>query len=151
VQLSVDSNFSTPASMLLDDSGLTVDSISAGPIASSLTYYWRVSATDSLGTGPFSAHNVFATGAIVGILPNAGFSMERLSASNGDVLRFSLPAQSHVSITLYDSQGRMQEELLNANKDAGSYSLPLNTAKLSGAYFLDFRAQGIHQTLSLHL
>jgi len=150
LQLSVDSNFSSPASMLADDSGLTADTLVVGPIADNLVYYWRVSAKNSLGTSPFSARNKFTTGNnVAGISQNSGPSMERLSMSN-DVLRFFLPARSLVSITLYDSQGRMQETLLNADKDAGNYTLSLNAAKLSGASFLDFRANGIHRTLLIH-
>ncbi len=151
VQLSVDSNFTSPGNMLVDDSGITATSLKVGPIANGLTYYWRVNAENALGSSAFSARFVFTTAAFVGILPNKGFALEQLNADNGKTLQFALPNRSHVSITLFDSQGRMLEKLLNEDRNAGNYTLPLPAEKLKGTNsFLDFQADGFHKTLMLH-
>ncbi len=148
VQVSTDSTFTS--TLVVNDSTLTTPTKAVTGLAISTRYYWRVNAKDSLGTSSYSAVRNFMTTSVAGIMPQ-GFALERLNAGNGDALRFSLPSRGHVDITLFDSQGRMEQKLLDADRDAGSYTLPLPAAKLRGAdYFLEFRAEGFHKTLMLH-
>lgn len=63
VQFSTDSTFSNVIffSPLLDDSTVTATSQSVGPLTNGTTYYWRVNAKNSAGTGAFSARRAFST------------------------------------------------------------------------------------------
>jgi transposase-like protein len=58
LQLSTTSAFT---STVLDDSTLTSTSKQVGPLANNTTYFWRVSAKNSVGTSPFSAARSFTT------------------------------------------------------------------------------------------
>jgi len=55
-------------------------------------------------------------------------------------IRYSLPAESKVSLQLYDISGRLVKTLVNEQKKQGDYSTPINTQALSaGVYFLSLQ------------
>jgi len=57
-------------------------------------------------------------------------------------IRFSLPAESKVSLQLYDISGRLVKTLVNESKKSGIYNVPLNTEMLSaGVYFLSLETK----------
>jgi len=57
-------------------------------------------------------------------------------ASYRTTIQYSLPAESKVSIKVYDVTGKEISSLLNANKNAGNYSIDFNASQLSnGIYY----------------
>ena len=57
-------------------------------------------------------------------------------ASSRTTIQYSLAADSKVSIKVYDVTGKEISNLLNANKNAGSYSIDYNASQLSnGIYY----------------
>ena len=58
-------------------------------------------------------------------------------------ISFSVPADMHVDLTIYDSNGREVEQLVNDVKLAGSYSIDWDASmNASGVYFIRFNADG---------
>ena len=51
-------------------------------------------------------------------------------------IRFELPTASDVKLSIYDITGRLVEELLNTNMNAGAYDLRWNAANLSSGMYL---------------
>jgi len=82
-------------------------------------------------------------------------SAASVTLENGEALQFSLPEQSHVTLEIFNSQGRMVSEVLNETRNAGNYTVTLSNAlragELSGSeYLLDFRAGAFHKALEIH-
>ncbi|MFH0989187.1 MAG: hypothetical protein V1799_04125 [bacterium] len=62
IQLSTNSTFSSTP---FDQSGLTSTSFAVPGLVTNTTYYWRVNATNSIGTGEWSPYRSFTTGSNV--------------------------------------------------------------------------------------
>jgi hypothetical protein len=58
VQIATSAEFTTP---IVNQSGITVPSYTAGNLLNNTTYYWRVSAVNAGGTGEWSGHRSFKT------------------------------------------------------------------------------------------
>ena len=57
-------------------------------------------------------------------------------------IRYSLPAESKISLQLYDISGRLVKTLVNESKKSGIYNVNLNTKILSaGVYFLSLQTE----------
>jgi photosystem II stability/assembly factor-like uncharacterized protein len=57
-------------------------------------------------------------------------------------IHYSLPAESKVSLQLYDISGRLVKTLVNEQKKQGNYSINLNSRTLSaGVYFLSLETE----------
>ncbi len=110
-------------------------------------YYWRVRAKNATGTSAFATRRRFTTTAAATL-----FSAEsqHLTLASGGVFQFNLPSRAWVQISLFDSKGRVQQQLLNEVREAGHYSIPMPTASKGAYYLLDFRAAGIHKTFKVH-
>jgi photosystem II stability/assembly factor-like uncharacterized protein len=68
------------------------------------------------------------------------------------VIKYSLPAESFVTIKLYDLLGREIKTLVNEDKTAGSYSYTFNASDLSsGIYFYRMEAGNFTQSHKLVL
>lgn len=74
LQLSTDRNFKT---VDIERTGLTGTTFEVTGLTASTTYYWRISATNSVGTGPWSGDWSFTTGTGLPAAP------EMVSPSNG--------------------------------------------------------------------
>ncbi len=67
-------------------------------------------------------------------------------------IKYDLPEQSDVSITVYDILGRRVKVLVNANKAAGSYKLALDASSLaSGIYIIHMQAGSYVETKKITL
>jgi hypothetical protein len=56
-------------------------------------------------------------------------------------IRFEIPKQSHVTLTIYDILGREVASLVNETLDAGAYNTDWNAERYpSGVYFYKFEA-----------
>ena len=67
-------------------------------------------------------------------------------------INYGLEKDGHVEIMIYDAAGRLVEELVNGNKDGGSYSVNWNASnQASGMYFVKMVAGDVVQTQKLVL
>lgn len=65
-------------------------------------------------------------------------------------IHFELPTQSHVRLVLYDLLGREVARLIDAQKPAGGYDVPIDGSMLpSGVYFYRLQAGGLVQTRTM--
>jgi photosystem II stability/assembly factor-like uncharacterized protein len=68
------------------------------------------------------------------------------------IIDYQLPANSHVTLILYDILGRKVETLVDERQSVGSYSVKLNASDLSsGVYFYRLEAGTYHDTKKLLL
>jgi hypothetical protein len=73
---------------------------------------------------------------IRGILENALEQNYPNPARNTTSIRYSISSKSLISIDLYDIQGKFIRNLVQETKDAGVYTVSLNTEKMAkGTYY----------------
>jgi hypothetical protein len=143
VQVSTSASFTDT---LVDDSTLTSPARAIGPLSPSATYYWRVNAKNTGGSGAWSSAWSFTTGPSTAVLPAAiTFSLSPMARSSASVIRYAIPVASNVIIKVYSIQGRLVKTLCNSHQQPGYYRVPLGKAALSrGYYLLDFKAGTYH-------
>lgn len=68
-------------------------------------------------------------------------------------INFSLPAQSYVTLIVYNSLGKIVRTLINQNKPAGNYSINFNSSDdlSSGVYFYKLIAENFSETKKMFL
>ena len=147
IQVSTDSNFT---SMVLDSSGI-IDYFFQMPdntLQLSTLYFWRVNGTNTLGTGPWSLiwnFRVRDTGLekISSEIP-VGFRLHNNYPNPFNPIthiKFELPENGLVTLTIYDILGNKISTLINQNLSAGVYKVnwpaPSETVSnlASGIYF----------------
>jgi hypothetical protein len=140
VQLGIDSTFATT---LIDTTGVKDTSLTVLSLSNPATYFWRVNAANSLGTGLWSQAWSFKP-IITGIdniknkVPVAyNLNQNYPNPFNpATVISYALPFASNVKIEVYNILGIRIKELLNGQKAAGYYELNFNTAGLSSGVYL---------------
>ena len=135
-----------PNFLLIVDSATTVQSqytVPTGLLFDNITYFWRVNASNSLGTGPWSEVWSF-TPQPTGISPIAGkiptsFNLFQNYPNPFNPLtniKFDIPKSSYVKITVYDNLGKEVAKLVDKKLPAGSYEVDWNASNYaSGIYF----------------
>ncbi|MFA5032741.1 MAG: T9SS type A sorting domain-containing protein [bacterium] len=72
--------------------------------------------------------------------------------TNQTVLKYSIPAESYVKLTLYEVSGRVAKRICNEKVKAGTYSVTLNSKGLkTGIYLVRFETEGFKSTKKLIL
>ena len=140
VQLGLDSTF---AITLIDTTGLKDTSLTIMSLSNRATYFWRVNAANSLGTGLWSQTWSFKP-LITGIssikngVPVAYNLYQNYPNpfNPGTVISYALPFASNVKIEVYNILGVKVKELLNGQKPAGYYEVNFNTIGLSSGVYL---------------
>ena len=141
VQVSRVSNFS----VLTDSATVTINQypIPPGTLNNLTTYFWRVNATNSTGTGPWSDVWSFSTEP-VGIKTISSIIPEEYNLfqnypnpfNPSTNIKFDIPKTSNVKITIYDNLGKIIEALVDKKLSAGSYEVDWNASSYpSGVYF----------------
>jgi photosystem II stability/assembly factor-like uncharacterized protein len=149
MQISTDSNF---ASVILDSTGVTIDSITvpSGKLTSGTKYYWRVNSTNSIGTSSWSTIFNFTVSA-TGISSTASELPKEYKLYNNypnpfnptTKIKFDIPKNGLTKIAIYDVLGREMKTLINENLVAGSYAIEWNaTSFASGIYFYKMTSSG---------
>jgi hypothetical protein len=130
--VSTSSGFATTVSSQ-NVSGL---SASVSGLADSATYYWEVSATNSVGTGAWSSVWSFTTASngTRTLSSHAGAIVPSFSFRNGNVL-YTLPADAKVEIVFYDILGRTALAISRA-ESAGSHIVNLRSCNLAPGRYL---------------
>jgi photosystem II stability/assembly factor-like uncharacterized protein len=139
VQLSDTADFSR---LVVDEVGLTTTSHDITGISIDAVYYWRVGASNGLGTSDWSEVWSFSTN-------TTGVSSENRTPQNfqlrqnypnpfnpSTVIRYTLPQRAHVRLGVYNLAGEEVSVLVDAMKDAGFHEVSLDATSLaSGVYF----------------
>ena len=122
------------------------------------TYWWRVRANNSAGWGAFSDVRKFSV-TVTGIddardIPTV-YSLDQNYPNPFNpttIIRFGLPAASHVSLIVYNTLGQEVRMLFNQPMDAGYQTLRFDGVGLpSGMYFYRLRAGAFVETKRLLL
>ena len=141
VQVSRVSNFA-----VLSDSATVTNNqytIPAGRLENTTTYFWRVNATNSIGTGPWSEIWNFST-LVTGINILSSTIPKKYNLfqnypnpfNPSTNIRFDIPKSSIVKIVIYNNLGKVIEELVNTALSAGSYEVDWNASgNPSGIYY----------------
>jgi hypothetical protein len=141
LEVSESSGFTTT---FVNQTGLNSNNYSIQGLSNNTTYYWRVSATNTIGTSNWSDIWSFTTNAITSIkqisteiptelyLGNNYPNPFYLSTSIG----YSIPSSGKVTLMVFDILYREIATLVNEEKTAGKYEVKFDGSKLSsGVYF----------------
>jgi|GEM_PF-4655055 hypothetical protein len=135
VQLSNTTSFT-----LVNDTTVATTSRVVSFLSPSTTYYWHVNAIGVNDTSSWSNVYSFTTSSTAVLSSKVAALSKSISFSNA-ALTYDLPISSPVSITLYDIQGRIVKQLVNAMQNAGSYKINFSRARLTAGYYIvEFKA-----------
>jgi len=156
IQIASDLNFTQIA---LDEGNITSSSYSVpvGALKNNTAYYWKVSASNLGGTGPWSLIWTFGT-MVTGIvkvneevpkdLKLYDNSPEPFSSITG--IRFSIPkayANSRVAVSVYDLSGKEVTKIIDENVSAGTWVVYWDGSNYPRGYYLyQLHAQGFVET-----
>lgn len=149
IQLATDSLFN---SIVYDTSGVTRSYLQMRPwiLLANVKYYWKVNATNLAGTGAWSAIWNFRINP-TGIYQYSSELPKEFRLFNNfpnpfnpsTKIRFDIPKNTNVKISVYDLTGRVISQLVNDNFNAGSYEFTWNAVNLaSGVYFYRLETEG---------
>ena len=140
VQVSRVSNFS----VLTDSATVTINQYPIPPekLNNLTTYFWRVNATNSTGTGPWSDVWSFSTEpvgikTINSIIPKEYNLFQNYPNPFNPTtnIKFDIPKSSNVKIIVYDNVGKEVAKLVDIKLPAGSYEVDWNASNYaSGIY-----------------
>lgn len=143
VQVSFSPTF---ASYVVNDSNVSATNytINPGTLVFGTQYYWRVFARNGLGRGPNSTTWKFTPINITGLTNNGSEIPNEYNLFQNfpnpfnptTMIKFDIPANSNVKLTVYDVQGRESVSLVNEELSAGRYQVSWNASNLSsGVYY----------------
>jgi fibro-slime domain-containing protein len=136
IELSTDS---TMTNAIVDS---TIDTVKVfSQLKNNSKYWWRVRACNAAGWGNFSQTAVFHVDLPVSVIckPEKYDVHSFGSTSNNSSLRYALPVDCYVNISLFDLDGRVVQNIMSRKQCAGRYSIPISRLA-KGAYILKFRA-----------
>ncbi len=122
------------------------------PLAATTNYFWHVSAIDTGGTSNYSATANFTTGLkLDAVDEHSGIPKEFALFQNfpnpfnpSTMIRYDLPKNSYVKITIYNILGQVVTNLVDGMQAANRYCVEWNASGLSsGIYFYRMIADGI--------
>ena len=156
VQLARDPSFSS----LVCDTVVVDTLVQVGPLAPATRYFRRVCATNITGTGPFTTPSFFTTAkdqpdpSKRDVLPSEiQLDQNYPNPFNpATVIRYRLPAQTQVSLIIYNTLGAEVAKLVDAEQPEGEHSVSFDGTGLpTGAYFCRLRANGVLETRKMIL
>jgi len=162
LQVSDDPSFTKHGSstLLVDEQGIQTTNYVVNGLAPGTAYYWRVRGQNPLGDGPWSNGISFTT--------VAGIAVERLDGevptefklypsypnpfNPATTIRFEIPKESAVRLTIYDPLGREVELLVSDRLTPGRYEFSWDASGLpTGLYFYQLTAGKFSQTKKMVL
>ena len=148
------------SSPMLDDSTLTGTSRQMSSLTNNTTYYWHVKAKDAGGTSEWSSLWSFTTMGPT-IVEQLGSDIPRMYALHQNypnpfnpttTIQFSVPKQSSVILTIFNSLGMEIDMLVNQDLPPGDYQIHWTPRGIaSGAYFYRLQAGSFVDTKKLTL
>jgi len=156
VQVAKSLDFAAPVA---DSSGLTDTSAVVGPLEYYRIYFWRVRATNGIGTSGWSPANSFRTQQFVAVERGDGLPTEFSLSQNypnpfnpTTQIRFTIPSAQRVTLTVYDVLGREAASLVDEVMNPGVYTITWNASSAaSGVYFYRIVAGSYVQTKRMTL
>ncbi|OGU25308.1 MAG: hypothetical protein A2X66_09700 [Ignavibacteria bacterium GWA2_54_16] len=157
VQVSLDSLLSSPS---LDSSGIAANNLKLYGFLPGTRYFWRVRATNAVGSSAFSTPWSFVTSPVTCVERLAGHIPKNFSLAQNypnpfnpsTTIRFEIPEAGHVSLKIYDVLGKEAAALLGEYLDPGIYSVQWDAGRfVSGMYFYCLRAGSVVQVKKLTL
>jgi len=150
LQLARSINFA-PTSMVLDSSGIIDTTCSGIVLENNRFFFWRVNATNSIGTGNWSVTFKFKTAPSSEVAdfrelphdyklyPNYPNPFNAVTT-----ISFDIPKHSHVIIKIYDGLGREIATLVDEVLERGHYEVLFGDRNLpSGIYLCRLKAGGM--------
>ena len=109
-----------------------------------ITYFWRVCASNSLGTGPWSATWRFTVSTVgLNMISSTIPGAFKLNTNYPNPfnpttkIKFDLPNSAFTQVVVFDALGRKIETLASRDMRAGTFELTWNASKYnSGVYFV---------------
>jgi hypothetical protein len=154
LQVSVSDSFTTT---VVDRDGIA-DTSFAVSLDTNRTFFWRVNASNSGGTSPWSQTWRFATtptsvGDDQGLPRDFSLSQNYPNPFNSLTrIQFGLPRKVRVTLEVYNILGQRIATLVNDERAAGYHEVVFNTSSLaSGVYFYRLQAGEFVQTKKLVL
>jgi len=152
LQLSDTSDFSR---FVVNEDSLTETALEVTGLSNNVTYYWRVNATNDLGTSEWS--DVWSFTTLVTTIDEeqqipAEFSLSQNYPNPfnpSTVIRYELPERSHVRLEVFNPLGQRIAMLVDGDQEAGYHSTVLESRGLarqtagglaSGLYFYRLQA-----------
>ena len=140
------SQVNTFASTIIDQADIKDTSTFFNGLALKTKYYWRVNATNTIGTSPWSDVWSFTTRDIEGVedggaAPGLWVDCTPNPVANDAVLSFSVVKSGNVRISIVSSIGKEVSTLVNEWKSAGDYSIKANLTIPQGAYFIRLQTE----------
>jgi len=148
VQVSTTTGFTTT---VVNVSSLTASQyqVPSGILLPSTIYYWRANASNTVGTGTWSS--VWNFSAIPTGISQYSLEIPKEFKLHNNFpnpfnpttkIRFDIPKNSNVKISIYDINGRIINQLINKDLVVGCYELNWNASNLaSGVYFYRIDAE----------
>ena len=136
IELSTDSNMTNA---IVDS---TIDTMKVfNQLKNNSRYWWRVRACNATGWGTFSQTRVFHVDLPVSVICKPeNYEIHSFGcSSNNSSLRYALPVDCYVNISLFDLEGRVVRNIMSRKQSAGRYSIPMGRLA-KGAYILKFKA-----------
>ncbi len=136
IELSTDS---TMTNAIVDS---TIDTVKVfSQLKNNSKYWWRVRACNAAGWGNFSKTNIFYVDLPVSVIckPEKYEILTFGSSLNNSSLRYTLPVDCYVNISLFNFEGRVVQNIISRKQSAGRYSIPIGRLA-KGAYILEFKA-----------
>lgn len=157
LQVSTNSSFT---SLVYDQSGITSTSRQVSGLANSTLYYWRVNATNAGGTSDWSSVWGFTTTGPT-LVEQFGSDIPTTYALYQNypnpfnpvtTIQFSLPRESPVVLTIFNSLGMQIEVLVNQNLPPGHYRTQWTPREIpTGVYFYQLKCTEFTDTKKLLL
>jgi len=141
LQVATDNAFAT---VVRDTTVIDTAATLVSSLTSNTDYYWRVRSENFGGASAYSTARLFTTGTQTGVEAIAGALPEQFELfqnypnpfNPSTVIRYNIPAKSHVNITIFDMLGREVATLVDEVQAASSYRVDWNARGMSsGMYF----------------
>jgi hypothetical protein len=156
-QLARDSGFATT----VVDTTISTTSVGLKGLSTSTKFYWRVSASNTLGSSAYSRFWSFTTSSTVSAIADLGGELPRQfhldqnypnPFNPSTVIRFALPNENHVRVGIYTILGQLVGYLVDGDFHAGSYTVRWDASGYaSGVYLYRIQAGTYSDTKKLFL
>jgi hypothetical protein len=149
VQVADANNFSN----IVIDTNITGTSLKLSGLQPSKIYYWRVSAHNEGSAGPWSTVRGFKTATSTGIVVDntrSGYNINCKLFLKHTGVTFNLPAQSLVTLEVYNLQGMLVQRVMPTNFGAGFHTIKIQ-GLCQGKYIGVFTANNFKGVFSIFI